>query len=138
MKLKIKILNGTLISKDYVGWQELGKLNGMFQWDVPMGWLLIDTLAHNFMKNWNFNDKSYFYYDFMIRDFFEYLKNQNKDKKYWLAVWSNQQVYRKWSFEHKALRCYNIALDAIQNEKNWYTVTATNDWKKIFWNKFTW
>ena len=44
------------------------------KWDVPMGWLLIDTLAYNFLKNWEYKNNSYTYYDWMVRDFFEYLK----------------------------------------------------------------
>lgn len=108
------------------------------KWNVSIWGLLIDTLAYNFLKNWEHKDKSYTYYDWMSRDFFKYLKDQDVDKKYWLAVWSNQQVYRKWKFEYSALRCYNISLDAIKYENDWYSASATNKWKEIFWNKFTW
>ena len=107
------------------------------KWSVPIWWLLIDTLAYNFLKNWWHKEKSYFFYDWMIRDFFEYLKNQDKDKKYWLAVWSNQYVDRKWNFEYKALQCHNLALEAIESEKNWYNYTAISKWNEIFGNKFS-
>ena len=107
------------------------------KWNVPIWWLLIDTLAYNFLKYWQFKDKSYFYYDYMAKDFFEYLKNQDADKKYWLAVWSNQQVYRKWNFEYSALRCYNISLKAIKSENDWYSNKATSKWSEIFGNKFS-
>lgn len=41
---------------------------------VAMGGLLIDTLAHRFLTSTTaFDDKSYLYYDWMVRDFFEYL-----------------------------------------------------------------
>ena len=43
------------------------------QWDVPIGGLLIDTLAYSFLKDWEYNDKSFLYYDWMTRDFFKYL-----------------------------------------------------------------
>ena len=80
-------------------------------WDVPMGGLLIDTLAYNFLKNYQHKAKSTVYFDWMSRDFFAYLKDQKDDQQYWLAVGRNQQVYSKGYFQYKALRCYNISLD---------------------------
>jgi hypothetical protein len=34
-----------------------------YPWDVPIGGLLIDTLAYRFMQNWTNSDKSCFSYD---------------------------------------------------------------------------
>ncbi len=85
-------------------------------WDVPIGGLLIDTLAYNFLKQWKYKDKSFTYYDWMTRDFFNYLKDQEPSKNYWLAPGSRQYVWRKGYFEYKALRCYNISLEAIKYE----------------------
>ncbi|GLS89099.1 hypothetical protein GCM10007916_01660 [Psychromonas marina] len=106
------------------------------KWNVPMGGLLIDTLAHNFLSQWAHKNESFIYYDWMSRDFFHYLKNQNTEKKYWLALGSNQQVYRKGTFEHKALRCYNIACEAIGYETNNYSYTANEKWREIYGTKF--
>lgn len=106
------------------------------QWNVPIGGLLIDTLAYNFMKQWEYRDKSYVYYDWMSRDFFEYLKNQDSNKQYWLAVGSNQYVYRKGAFEYKALRCYNISLEAIEHESNGRSWSAKQKWREIYGTKF--
>ena len=102
---------------------------------VPISGLLIDTLAYNFMENWGNKDKSYLYYDFMSRDFFEYLKNQNTEKKYWLAPGSNQRVYRTGKFEYKAKQCYNISLEAIEKEKD-YPYTAKLKWREVYGTKF--
>lgn len=106
------------------------------RWDVPIGGLLIDTLAYKFMANWVHKDKSYSYYDWMSQDFFEYLKNQNPDQKFWLAPGSNQRVNRKGSFEYKALRCYNIALEAIEKQSNGYESSAKGKWREIYGTKF--
>lgn len=106
------------------------------KWDAPMGGLLIDTLAYNFMKSWTYNDKSYLYYDFMTRDFFEYLKNQNESQNYWLAVGSNQYIRREGKFEYKALRCYNIAVEAIKLETDGYEHSANKKWREIYGTKF--
>lgn len=105
-------------------------------WNVPIGGLLIDTLAYNFLINWEYKDKSYLYYDFMTRDFFEYLKDQNENQNYWLAPGSNQYVWRKGSFEYKALRCYNISLEAISYENREMSYSANEKWKEIYGTKF--
>lgn len=107
------------------------------EWNVPIGGLLIDTLAYNFLKNWNNRSESFLYYDFMTRDFFEYLKNQDEDKNYWLAPGSSQYVWKKGNFEYKALRCYNVSLEAINYEDREMPYSANGKWREIFGSKFT-
>lgn len=106
------------------------------KWDVPIGGLLIDTLAYNFLKQWEHKDKSFVYYDWLTRDFFEYLKNQDSDKNYWLAPGSSQYVWRKGAFEYKALRSYNIAREAIQYETDEMPYSANQKWREIYGTKF--
>ncbi|MFI0398212.1 MAG: nucleotidyltransferase [Thiolinea sp.] len=106
------------------------------KWDVPMGGLLIDTLAYNYLKLWSYKDKSYLYYDWMTRDFFQFLKNQNPDQDYWLAPGSSQYVWRKGAFENKALRCYNLSLEAIQYEIEGKSYSANQKWREIYGTKF--
>ena len=107
-----------------------------YKWDVPMGGLLIDTLAYNFMKNWGNKDKSYLYYDFMSRDFFKFLSEQNEAQNYWLSPGAGQYVWRKGKFEYKAKRCYNISLEAIKSEGDGYHYTAKSKWREIYGTKF--
>jgi hypothetical protein len=40
---------------------------------VPISGLLIDTLAYQFIENYEHRDKSFLYHDYMARDFFAYL-----------------------------------------------------------------
>ncbi|WP_321488044.1 hypothetical protein [uncultured Hyphomonas sp.] len=108
------------------------------KWSVPIGGLLIDTLAYQFIANWSHRDKSFLYYDFMIRDFFYFLANQSATQEYWKAPGSGQWVYGKGLFQAKAKRCYNIALEAIAHEsatpkREW---SAKNKWREIFGSKF--
>ena len=103
-------------------------------WDVPMGGLLIDTLAYNFLKDWSNKDKSYLYYDFMSRDFFEYLSNQNTTQTYWLSPSARQYVWRTGKFETKAKQAYDRALVAIEKES--YPTTAKSKWREIYGTKF--
>jgi len=106
------------------------------KWDVPMGGLLIDTLAYQFIKQWSHRNESYLYYDYMTRDFFEYLKNQDANKTYWLAVGSGQYVYKKGDFQYKSLRCFNIAEEAIDYEEREMSSSANGKWREIYGTKF--
>lgn len=105
------------------------------KWNVPIGGLLIDTLAYQFIDQWQFKDKSYLYYDFLSRDFLLFMANQKETQQYWSAPGSGQRVYRSGNFEYKAKRCYNISLEAIEKETT-YPTTAKSKWRDIFGTKF--
>ncbi len=107
------------------------------KWDVPMGGLLIDALAYKFLRDWEHKNESYTYYDWMARDFFYYLKEQDSDQDYWYAVGSKTRIYNYSNFRYKALRGYNISLDAIEYEVKKYEYSANEKWKEIFGTKFT-
>ena len=106
------------------------------KWDIPISGLLIDTLAYNFIRGYEYRDKSYLYYDFMSRDFFEYLRTQPTDKQYWLSPGANQYVWRKGAFEYKALRCKNIAVEACSYQSDKYGWTARQKWREIYGTEF--
>lgn len=108
------------------------------EWSVPMGGLLIDTLAYQFIDDWEYKDKSFLYYDWMCRDFFLFMANQDEEQEYWRAPGSGQYVYSKGDFRWKARRCYNISLDAIEHEqadpkREW---SAKQKWREIFGTSF--
>lgn len=123
------LTNGNLIELCRIAraWKEV--------WSVPMGGLLIDTLAHAFIDNWIYRDKSYLYYDFMCRDFFEYVKDQDPKQQFWRAPGSGQYVYRRGDFEYRALRCYNLSVEAIgmYGDRTW---SARQKWREIFGTSF--
>lgn len=107
-------------------------------WDVPIGGLLIDTLAYQFIENYEYRNKSYFYYDYMCRDFFRWMADQNLEQSFWKAPGSGQYVFKKGLFQYKATRCYNISLDAITHEiatpkREW---SAKQQWREIFGTSF--
>jgi len=105
------------------------------EWSVPIGGLLVDTLAYQFIIGWQHRNKSHLYYDFMCRDFFEYMASQDADKNYWRSPGGGQWVYSgKDQFQYKAKRCYNIAIEAIKHEtadpkREW---SAKQKWREIF------
>lgn len=106
------------------------------KWDVPISGILIDTLAYNFMKDRQYKDKSFNYYDLMTRDFFVYLENCDKTQKYWLSPGANQSVWRKGEFEPLAKQAHKIALDALNYENINQELHANQKWREIYGTKF--
>ena len=106
---------------------------------APIGGLLIDTLAYQFIGSWEYRHKSYFYYDYMCRDFFAFMADQGRTQEYWKAPGSGQWVYpRKGQFQYKAKRAYKLACEAIQHEtadpkQIW---SAKQKWRDIFGTSF--
>jgi hypothetical protein len=108
------------------------------KWSVPIGGLLIDTLAYQFIENWEHRDKSFVYYDFMCRDFFKWMAAQDENQEWWRAPGSGQYVWGKGLFQYKAKRCYNLSLEAIEHEmatpkREW---SAKQKWREIFTTNF--
>ena len=108
------------------------------KWGVPIGGLLIDTLAYQFIETYSYRNKSYLYYDYMCRDFFDWMASQSDSQEWWRAPGSGQYVYGKGLFQYKARRCHNIALDAIAHEtafpkQEW---SARQKWREIFGTSF--
>lgn len=108
------------------------------KWSVPIGGLLVDTLAYQFIENYEYRGKSFLYYDLMCRDFFRWMADQDSDQEWWRAPGSGQFVYGKGLFQYKATRCYNIALEAIAHEvatpkQEW---SAKQRWRDVFGTAF--
>jgi hypothetical protein len=96
---------------------------------VVMGGLLIDTLVYRFFSATSeYDDKGSLWFDFMVRDFFEFLMNE-PDKDYYLALGSNQRVNVKKRFQPKAKKAYNRCLEAIANEGK---ASANKKWREVF------
>lgn len=102
--------------------------------NAPMSGILIDTLTYKFIKDWDYKDKSYIYYDWMSRDFFKFLKDIDTSQLYWLAPGSNRYVWKDGNFQNKALQAYNKSLEAISNETN--DSVAKQKWREIYGTKF--
>jgi len=100
---------------------------------VGMGGLLADTLAYNFLKTTDkYDNKSYLYYDFLSRDFFEYL-SELPAQEYYAAPGSGQRVHVKKKFQRKAKKAYNLCLKAIEAEKK---TSVNSKWKKVYGRPF--
>ena len=107
--------------------------------NVSIGGLLVDTMAYQFIGSWKYRDKSYFYYDYMCRDFFDFMAGQDKTQEFWKAPGSGQWVYGPTGqFQYKSKRAYNLACKAIEHEtatpkEVW---SAKRKWGEIFGTSF--
>ncbi len=98
---------------------------------VKIGGLLVDTLCYEFLQNnedhWETN---YSNYDILVRDYFEFLKDYDKERKEWSAPGSKQVVYKKGSnFISKAKKAHENILEAIEKKEN---DTVYSIWKRVF------
>jgi hypothetical protein len=100
---------------------------------VGMGGLLIDTLAHNFLESTShYDDKSFLYFDYLSRDFFNFLTNQ-PTQEYYTALGSKQRVKVRKKFQSKSKKAHQLCLDAIINQDS---DNFRDYWKKIYGRPF--
>ncbi|MBS4875634.1 MAG: nucleotidyltransferase, partial [Actinomyces sp.] len=96
---------------------------------VVMGGLLIDTLVYRFFEQTHeFDATGSGSFDRMVRDFFEFLKNE-PENDYYLALGSHQRVYVKAKFQPKAKKAYNRCVEAMEAEG---TSMADSIWRELF------
>lgn len=100
---------------------------------VAMGGLLIDTLAHRFLTStMEYDDRSYQYYDWMVRDFFAYLAGLPEQNEFG-ALGSGQRVKVKKKFQRRAKKAHELCLAAIAAEGQ----SGRNEkWRKVFGRAF--
>lgn len=103
--------------------------------DVKMPGILIDILAFNFLASWTNKEKSYLYYDFMTRDFLEYISNQSTTQTKWRVMGSGRYIYCSTNFQYKAKLSLSVAKEAISFEKS-YPNRANLKWREIYGTKF--
>jgi Second Messenger Oligonucleotide or Dinucleotide Synthetase domain len=102
---------------------------------VSLSGMLIDTLAYQFLADWEYRDKSYVYYDWMTRDFFDFLAGQSTTQTYWSAPGSGSRVYGG-GFQYKARQAQLRTLEAIDNQQHNYDYTARQTYRGIYGSVF--
>ncbi|MGV8854956.1 MAG: SMODS domain-containing nucleotidyltransferase, partial [Devosia sp.] len=104
--------------------------------DVPMSGALIDTLAYQFIENWEHRDKAFLYHDYMARDFLKYMSDQSRDQSYWRMPGSGSSVATKGNFQYKALVDYNISVAACSLQQDGEGPQRRAKWRSVFGPKF--
>lgn len=99
---------------------------------VPISGLLLETLAMDFFDFWPHHDQTYPYYGVMTTDFLQYLSQQDRNQKHWLARGSEQFVYRMGTFENQAQQSLEVARTALRLESEQQEKKANQQWHRIF------
>ena len=101
---------------------------------VDISGYAIDTLAYNFIKNYEHKDKTFTYYDWITRDFFKYLSEQSENS-YLFAPGSFNYLEIGTRFNYKATNAYKKSIEAIGDEEK-YPIAAKKEWREIYGSKF--
>lgn len=102
--------------------------------NVDISGIVIDILAHRFIDEWDYKENGYTYYDWMTRDFMEYLMNFPQQVRY-MVMGSNRYVYDYGNFQYKAKLSYNKAVQAIDYGSE-YSYLANQVWRDIYGTRF--
>lgn len=107
--------------------------------NVPLKSFCLEILAQNFFKNYQYKDKSSVYFDWMMRDFFDYLVGLGKGNFYGVTIY-HPTTYEALSigddWVSKAEMALLRAKKAIEFGDK-YPYSALDEWKKIFGDWYT-
>lgn len=104
--------------------------------DVPMSGALIDTLAYQFIISWQWKDKSFYYHDFMVRDFLKFMNDQDRDQSHWRMPGSGQYVRRTGAFGYKAGIDHKYAVMACDLQDDAQGAARRIHWRTVFGTTF--
>lgn len=102
---------------------------------VLMSGILLDTTVYRFLQSYEYADKPFSFYDWIVRDYFRFLLD-NADQTYWGKPGETGFVKREYSIRADADYAYNKALEAISDYDNGYAYCWHQDWRDIFGSKF--
>lgn len=97
---------------------------------VPLKSFYLELLATDFLDQWAYKDKSFFYYDWMCRDFFAWLIT--KANSFVLAPGTYEIMWIGDAWKSKAESAHGRALKACDHEYYSREGDAGDEWQKIF------
>jgi hypothetical protein len=100
---------------------------------VPIKSFHLELLATEFLDQWPNKDQGYFYYDWMCRDFFQWMIARPASILFAPGTFEPMYVGDAW--KSRAESAYNRALKACEYEKFSEEGDAGDEWQKIFGNE---
>ena len=104
---------------------------------VRMSGMLIDTLCWQFIETWAYKDKSFFYYDYLTRDFFKWMSDLDENQTYWRTPGSESFAWKGGPFHAKARAAHQISLSAIEHLVKSEYWSASQKYRSIYGNIFS-
>jgi hypothetical protein len=104
--------------------------------NVEIRSICLEVAAAYFVERWFNRDKTIYYYDWMVRDFFAFLLN------YTIAGWAkppgiNEQIFFGDNWQAKCRTAYERAVTACDYEEADEAHLASVEWRKIFGSQFS-
>lgn len=98
--------------------------------DAPIKSFHLELLATEFLRNWKYKLQSFYYYDWMIRDFFEFLVQRANGRVYAPGTYEEMNIGNAWL--GKAKSALKSAHSACNYEYSDYVKLAGYEWRDIF------
>lgn len=98
--------------------------------NVPLDSFLIEQLVADFLPTYAFRNHSYFYYDWFVRDFLHFLVARSGGYIYMPGTYDGVPLGNDWLSRAESAR--DRALRACDDEYKDYTISAGEEWQKIF------
>lgn len=97
---------------------------------VPIKSFYLELLAIEFLDQWKYKDRSYFFYDWMCRDFFTWLVTKANSFVMTPGTWDIIWIGEAW--KSRAENAGGRALKACDYERANDMLNAGDEWQKIF------
>ncbi len=102
--------------------------------NVEIKSISLEVLANVFVTHWEYRDKTIFYYDWMMRDFFAFLLNYVNG---WVQpAGITERILLGDCWATKCRSAYNRALKACEYEYADKGFDASSEWQKVFGSQF--
>lgn len=102
---------------------------------IPMNGILLDSIAYNFFRNYEHADKSFTFYDWISRDFFEFLQD-NSDRVNWDRPGDNGIIKREFTIKYDVIATCEAVQEAMKCLSNDYYYTWHDKWREIYGTRF--
>lgn len=103
--------------------------------NVPLKSIALEIVSCSFVRQWPYNQRSIFWYDWMIRDFFAFLRRYSNITVPIPGIQETVNLGDRW-----VSRCetaYSRAIKACKYEAEDLGILAEYEWKKIFGDQFS-
>lgn len=98
--------------------------------DVPIKSFMLERIVVDFLSRWEYSGRDHFWYDWMVRGFFEYMLTRANG--YILMPGTSEIVALGNEWLAKATKASKAAIEACKYETNNADLLATIEWQKIF------
>ncbi len=97
---------------------------------VPMKSFWLELLAVNFLSTWQYRTNGTMYYDWMVRDFLQYIVGHANNYLFVPGTFEALALGDAW--KSRAETAYNRAVKACEYEAARHGYSAGAEWQKIF------